>query len=99
MATFFKRLGLVFDWCITHSNKEKSESDIWMFDDAEAETLAIIYLKRASKIGWMAQVARQVEHVENLGDGKDLAEIVGKRLWATGMFYPANGGISLWLKS
>lgn len=98
VAEFFKRLGIALDWSITHSNKAHAESEIWVFDDEEAEKLADIYLKRAKKIGWMAEVARQVEHIENIGDGADVAAILGKRLVATGMFYPSNGGIELWLQ-
>lgn len=97
VTNFMQHVGIAIDWAITHSNKDHVECEIWSFEEDEAEILAKIYLKRARKIGWMAQVARQAQHIENLGDGKDVAQVLGKRLVATGIFYRANGGIELWL--
>lgn len=94
---FFQRVGIALDWGVTHSNKAKAESEIWVFEDEEADKLADIYLKRARKIGWMAEVARQVQHLEDVGDASDVAAILGKRIIATGMFYPSNGGFGVWL--
>lgn len=99
VATFIKRLGIAIDWSVTHTNKEHAESYIWVFEDEEADQLAVIYLKRAKKIGWMAEVARQVEHIEDLGDGKTVAMIVGKRVVATGVFYNSTGGFHPWIRS
>lgn len=97
VVTFMRRVGMAMDWSITHTNKNHNESDIWMFEDSEAEVLATIYLKRARKIGWMAEVARQVQHLEDVGDAGEAAAILGKRIVATGLFYPANGGFTPWL--
>lgn len=97
VAMFFQRVGIALDWGVTHSNKAKAESEIWVFEDEEADKLADIYLKRARKIGWMAEVARQVQHLEDVGDASDVAAILGKRIIATGMFYPSNGGFGVWL--
>lgn len=99
VAKFFQRVGTAIDYGITHTNADKDESYIWQFEDKEAEQLSVIYLKRAKKIGWMAEVARQVQHVEDVGDAKDIALIVGKRVVATGMFYNNSGGFKPWLKS
>lgn len=98
VATFIKRVGMALDWGVTHSNKNHAESDIWMFEDEEADILAEIYLKRARKIGWMAEVARQVQHLEDIGDAGRVAKIFGKRFAATAMFIPSNGGFELWLQ-
>lgn len=98
VAQFFQRVGIAIDYAVTHTNRAHSESDIWLFEDSEAETLARIYLKRARRIGWMAQVARQVHHIEDVGEAKDVATILGKRLVATGLFYGSNGGLGLWLQ-
>lgn len=98
VTVFFQRVGIALDYAITHSNKGHAESDIWLLEDEEAETLARVYLKRAKKIGWMAEVARQVHHLEDVGDGVKVARIVGKRVAATGLFYASNGGVGLWLR-
>lgn len=97
VAVFMQRIGMVMDWVLTHSNRAQEESDIWMLSDEEASSLAHIYLKRARKIGWMAEVARQVHHIEDLGDAKRIAEIVGKRVVASGVFIGTNGGIHPWM--
>lgn len=99
VSTFIKRVGIAIDWSITHTNKEKAESYIWVFEDEEADQLATIYLKRAKKIGWMAEVARQVEHIEDLGDGGTVAKILGRRVVATGVFYNSTGGFHPWIRS
>ena len=98
VTLFMQRVGIAIDYAITHSNKAHAESDIWLLEDEEAETLARIYLKRARKIGWMAEVARQAHHLEDIGDAGRVARIVGKRLAATPLFYASNGGVGLWLK-
>lgn len=95
---FFQTVGTAIDLCVTHTNKLHMESDIWQFEEKELDALARIYLKRARRIGWMAQAARQMEHIADLGDGKDLAMIIGKRIVATPAFYISNGGFSPWLK-
>lgn len=97
VAVFMQRIGMVLDWVLTHANRAQEESDIWMLSDEEANTLAHIYLKRARKIGWMAEVARQVHHIEDLGDAKRFAEIVGKRAAASGVFVVSNGGLHPWM--
>lgn len=98
VTVFFQRVGIALDYAVTHSNKAHAESDIWLLEDEEAETLARVYIKRARKIGWMAEVARQVQHLEDVGDGFKVARIVGKRVAATGLFYASNEGVSLWLR-
>lgn len=98
VTVFFQRVGIALDYALTHSNKAHAESDIWILEDDEAATLARVYIKRAKKIGWMAEVARQVQHLEDVGDAARVARILGKRVGATGLFYASNGGISLWLR-
>lgn len=98
VASFMQKIGIGIDYAITHSNKAHAESDIWVLTDEEAGTLADYYLKRARKIGWMAEAARQVEHIQSVGETGHVAKIIGERLIATGMFYPSNGGVEFWLK-
>ncbi len=98
VTVFFQRLGIALDYAVTHSNKAHAESDSWMMEEEEAAVLARVYIKRAKKIGWMAEVARQVQHLEDVGDAARVARILGKRGAATALFYASNGGVSLWLK-
>ena len=97
-AAFLQRASVGLDYFVTHANAHHQESDIWFLEDAEADSLASIYLKRARRVGWMAQAARQVEHLETVGEAGTVARIFGKRLMATAMFIPANGGFKLWLR-
>lgn len=99
VCRFIQRVGISLDWALTHSNRNHEECEIWVFEDDEATTLANIWLKRAKTIGWMAEVSRQVHHVEDLGDAKDIAAILGKRIAATPIFIGNNGGVEFWLQN
>lgn len=98
MALFFQGVGGGLDWGLTHLNRAHAECEVWQFTDAEADTLAVIYLKRAAHIGWLARVARQVEHIEDVNEVRQLGGIVGKRVAASGLFVASNGGLSWWLR-
>lgn len=98
VARFIQRVGMALDYTITHTNAAHNESDIWTFEDEEAASLAKIYLKRARYVGWMATVARQAKHLEDLGEAQDVASIVGKRIGATMLFYHDSGGFKPWLR-
>lgn len=97
LVQFIANTGVAINWALTHSNRNHEECEIWLFDDSEAVSLANIWLKRAKTIGWMAEVSRQVHHVEDLGDAKDIATILGKRIAATPIFIANNGGMEFWL--
>lgn len=97
VAQFFLRVGVAVDYGITHLNREHAESDIWMLSEEEGVTLARFYLHRARAVGWMARVARQIEHAHDLGDGLAVAQIVGKRIVASPLFIASHGGIAPWL--
>ena len=97
VAGFIQKLGIGMDWGLTHANKNRQESTIWLFEDEEAAILARAYLRRARYIGWMAQTARQVEHIVEAGQDVAVARILGKRIIASPVFIATNGGLGLWL--
>lgn len=94
---FIHHVGIGLDYGLTHLNRDKVESDIWTFSDEEAEAVARWYLRRARKVGWMAQAARQMGHLGTVGETKDVAWIVGKRLATSGLFIQQNGGLHPWI--
>lgn len=99
IAELVVRIGVVLDYGLTHLNRDKVESDIWAFSEEESQILARFYLKRASRIGWMAKAARQVVRIKEAGDLPAVAEIMGKRMIASPIFVMSNGGVRPWIKS
>lgn len=95
-------VGMGIDWALTHANKNHVESSIWEFTDDELAKLADMYLRRAKMVGWMAEVARQAEHLNEASaigvDAKDLGRIIGLRVVESGMFIPDHGGWEPWIR-
>lgn len=96
---FVQQVGMAFDYGLTHANAYHSESDIWVFDENEAKTVAHWWLKRSKKVRWMAQVSRQVPHMSSVGETTAVAKIVGERMAASFIFMHANGGFKPWINS
>lgn len=86
------------DLFFTHMNANHEECDIWTFEDQEATDLAVMWLKRAKRVRWMAQASRQVASIKDVQDLKRVGEIMGKRIAASVVFIPSNGGLKPWLR-